>query len=181
MVLFFLKVVRCFLAILFVFDLVLFDPLSTSCLTFPIWGSHFSLFFLCAVHSNESWCRSKWSAPNDPSSLSQAADMALQSRLNITDLQINLSLCLADFISFSCFLWLYSFLFHHSVPPTLSQPLFMKRDLLVCVGLLGGGGLQCSSGLQGGSSGTVWTHLSGPRAILASSKPTSFPCGSRKS
>lgn len=106
MVLFFLKVVRCFLAILFVFELVLFDPLSTSCLTFPIWGSHFSLFFLCVAHSNESWCRSKWSAPNDPSSLSQAADMALQSRPNITDLQIHLSLCLADFISFSCFLWL---------------------------------------------------------------------------
>lgn len=120
-VLFFLKVKwRVFWLCLFVLDLVLFDPLSTSCLTCPIWGSHFSLSFLCAAHSNESWCRSKWSAPNDQSTLSQAADMTLQSGPNLTDLQINspFSFFVSGWLySFACSIWLYSFLFHPSVTP----------------------------------------------------------------
>ncbi len=190
-VLFFLKVKwGAFWLCVFVFSLVFFDPLSTSCLTCPIWEIRFSLSFLWAAHSNESWCCGKWSASNDPSSLTQTADTALHSSPNLAHLQINstFSFYMSGWLSlFYIYIYIYAFsrrfypkrLTLHSsysfyifisslsdllrvlfvrllssfivLYPTVifspSQPLFMNRDLLVWVGVLGGGGLHCSSGL----------------------------------
>lgn len=126
-VLFFLKVKwGAFWLCLFVLGLVFFDPLSTSCLTCPIWEIRFSLSFLWAAHSNESWCRSKWSASNDPSSLTQTADTALQSGPNLAHLQINstFSFYMSGWLSLFCVFSLSDFFLLSSffTQPSFSLP-----------------------------------------------------------